>query len=646
MALIHLKNIHLAFGVAPILDGIDFSIDTGERVCLIGRNGEGKSTLFKLINGDIQPDSGEVIINSSIRIAMLEQDVPESEGRILDIVMGGSKQTAQLLIDYENSVDACSNGDMKACEKMAELQHEIDAVHGWDLQREATTLLTNMGLDPNDDLSSLSGGRKRRVLLARALVTKPDLLLLDEPTNHLDVASIEWLEQFLKDWQGLTLLFVTHDRAFVDKLATRIVELDRGKLSSYDVTQGAGGYARYQELKEQQLLAEEKNNANFDKKLAQEEVWIRQGIKARRTRNEGRVRELKALREERKARREQVGNVNITMSDGEKSGKLVCKVKNLHLEYDGDVLVDNFSTNIIRGDKIGIVGANGVGKTTLINAILDRSDDDVIKTGSVELGTNLQIAFFDQLRDQLDLEASVAQNVSEGSDFIEVAGRKTHIMSYLQDFLFAPERARTPVKALSGGERNRVLLAKQLLKPANILVLDEPTNDLDMATLELLEESVASFNGTILLISHDRAFMDNVVTSTWVFDKDDQGKGIVKEYVGGYQDYLRQQQREEAMQAADRKKNAEKTTPSTSTKPITATANKRKLSYNEQRELDALPKQIAELEQEQATLQSKLADGSWFTKDLVAAMAASERLTQIDELLMEKLERWDELEQD
>ena len=647
MALIHLKNIHLAFGVAPILDGIDFSIDTGERVCLIGRNGEGKSTLFKLINGDIVPDSGEVIINSSIRIAMLEQDVPESEGRILDIVMGGSKKTAQLLIDYEHSVDACSNGDMSACEKMAELQHEIDAVHGWDLQREATTLLTNMGLDPNDDLSSLSGGRKRRVLLARALVTKPDLLLLDEPTNHLDVASIEWLEQFLKDWQGLTLLFVTHDRAFVDKLATRIVELDRGKLSSYDVTQGAGGYARYQELKEQQLLAEEKNNANFDKKLAQEEVWIRQGIKARRTRNEGRVRELKALREERKARREQVGNVNITMSDGEKSGKLVCKVKNLHLEYDGHVLVDDFSTNIIRGDKIGIVGANGVGKTTLINAILDRSDDDVIKTGSVEMGTNLQIAFFDQLRDQLDLEASVAQNVSEGSDFIEIGGRKTHIMSYLQDFLFAPERARTPVKALSGGERNRVLLAKQLLKPANILVLDEPTNDLDMATLELLEESVASFNGTILLISHDRAFMDNVVTSTWVFDKDAQGRGIVKEYVGGYQDYLRQQQREDAMQAELRKTNAAKQNEATTNKSTpTPSTHKKKLSYNEQRELDALPKQIAELEAEQKQLQTKLADGSWFTEDLDAATAASERLAQIDELLMQKLERWDELEQD
>ncbi|MGM8872404.1 ATP-binding cassette domain-containing protein [Psychrobacter sp. 2Y5] len=644
MALIHLKNIHLAFGVAPILDGVDFSIEASERVCLIGRNGEGKSTLFKLINGTMQPDSGEVIVNSSVRVAMLEQDVPEARGRILDIVMGGSRHTADLLMAYNQQTDLCAEGDMDACERMATLQHDIDAVHGWDLEREATRLITTMGLDPNDDLSSLSGGRKRRVLLARALVTKPDVLLLDEPTNHLDVDSIEWLERFLLDWQGLTLLFVTHDRAFVNKLATRIVELDRGLLTSYDVTQGAKGYARYQELKEQQLLAEEKNNANFDKKLAQEEVWIRQGIKARRTRNEGRVRDLKALREERSQRREQVGNVNITMGEGEKSGKLVCKVKNLHLEYDGNVLVDNFSTTIMRGDKIGIIGPNGAGKTTLIKALLDMSDDEVTKTGTVELGTNLQIAFFDQLRDQLDLEASVAQNVSEGSDFIEVGGRKTHIMSYLQDFLFAPERARTPVKALSGGERNRVLLAKQLLKPANILVLDEPTNDLDMATLELLEESVSSFNGTILLISHDRSFMDNVVTSTWVFDTDEDGNGVVDEYVGGYQEYLIQKNRAQAVKApstASTSKANQK--PATPTKPNKA---QKKLSFNEQRELDSLPKEITKLESEQAQLQDKLADGSWFNEDFDAATAASERLAVIEEEMMTKLERWETLEND
>lgn len=648
MALIHLKDIHLAFGVAPVLDGVDFSIEAGERVCLIGRNGEGKSTLFKLISGTLQPDSGEVIINNSVRVAMLEQDVPETSGRILDIVMGGSKRTAELLINYNAQTDLCANGDMAACERMADLQHDIDAVHGWDLEREATRLITTMGLDPEADLSSLSGGRKRRVLLARSLVTKPDVLLLDEPTNHLDVDSIEWLERFLLEWQGLTLLFVTHDRAFVNKLSTRIIELDRGQLTSYDVTQGEGGYARYQELKELQLLAEEKNNANFDKKLAQEEVWIRQGIKARRTRNEGRVRDLKALREERSQRREQVGNVNITMGQGEKSGKLVCKVKNLHLQYDDHVLVDNFSTSIMRGDKIGIIGPNGAGKTTLIKALLDMSDDDVIKTGSVELGTNLKIAFFDQLRDQLDLEASVAQNVSEGSDFVEVGGRKTHIMSYLQDFLFAPERARTPVKALSGGERNRVLLAKQLLKPANILVLDEPTNDLDMATLELLEESVASFGGTILLISHDRSFMDNVVTSTWVFDTDEEGRGTVSEYVGGYQEYLVQKNRSDAANAtkaniSNAQNNAQSKAKAAAPTPKPASATK-KLNYNEQRELDNLPKEIAALEAEQSELQDKLADGSWFIKDFDAATIASERLSVIEDEMMIKLERWDALD--
>lgn len=647
MALIHLKDIHLAFGIAPILDGVNLSIDAGERLCLIGRNGEGKSTLLKLIHGDLQSDSGEVIINNAVRIGMLEQDVPENHGNILDIVMGGNKQASELLTDYHHLSQQCADGNMQACERMAQLQSQIDAIHGWDLERQANTLITNMGLNPDGDISELSGGRKRRVLLARALVTRPDVLLLDEPTNHLDVDSIEWLEQFLLDWQGLTLLFITHDRQFVDKLATRIVELDRGKLSSYDVSQGIKGYARYQELKEQQLIAEEKAFANFDKKLAQEEVWIRQGIKARRTRNEGRVRALKQLREERKQRRDAVGQVNITMSDAEQSGKLVCHVKNLHLEYDGNVLVDNFNTTIMRGDRIGIIGANGVGKTTLIKAILGMNNDDITQTGSVKLGTNLQVAFFDQLRDQLDLEASVAQNVSEGSDHIEVGGRKTHIISYLQDFLFSPERARTPVKALSGGERNRVLLAKQLLKPANILVLDEPTNDLDMPTLELLEESVASFNGTLLLISHDRAFMDNVVTSTWVFSTDANGNGMVQEYVGGYQDYLVQKQRQQSAIKNQPKDQHTKDKPNKTTAKKTApqqTKSSRKLSYKEQRELDGLPAEIGELETEQQQLQDKLADGSWFNTDLVGATKASERLAQIDELLLAKLERWDELE--
>lgn len=647
MALIHLRNIHLAFGVAPVLDGVDFNIESGERVCIIGRNGEGKSTLFKVISGQIKADSGDFSINNGLKIAMLEQDIPEASGNVKDIVMAGAGNIKDVLAEYDKQSYACADGDMKACERMSDLQHQIDDANGWDLAREVDTLLSMMNLDSNADISELSGGRKRRVLLARALVTKPDVLLLDEPTNHLDVESIEWLEQFLLTSQGLTLLFISHDRAFIDKIATRIVELDRGVLRSFDVQydpeQALSGYARYQELKEQQLAAEEKSNANFDKKLAEEEVWIRQGIKARRTRNEGRVRALKALRNERSERREQVGQVNISMNDGDSGGKLVCKVKNLNLAYasvnNGKKLVKDFSTTIVRGDRIGIVGKNGVGKSTLIHAILGIDQPDIIKTGSVKLGTNLDIAFLDQLRDQLDLEATVVQNVAEGSDFVEVGGKKKHIIGYLQDFLFAPERARTPVKALSGGERNRVLLAKQLLKPANVLVLDEPTNDLDMATLELLEEAVNSFNGTILLISHDRTFMDNVVTSTWVFDTDEEGNGVVKEYVGGYQDYLVQKAREttKATNTPKAEKVEKKAVAETATTP------KRKLSYKEQQELLNLPKEIEKLEAEQATLNEKLADGSWFTTDLANATKASERVAEIDELLLEKMEQLEQL---
>lgn len=646
MALIHLKNISLAFGVAPVLDHVNFSLDTGERVCLIGRNGEGKSTLFKLIDGTQAPDDGEIIIADGLRVAMLAQDVPNDDGTLLDIVMNGDEKVATLLRQYHDLSDKCGVGDMTACERMTDVQHEIDALHGWDLERNARTLLDNMGLNPTDRLADLSGGRKRRVLLARALVVKPDVLLLDEPTNHLDVESIDWLENYLLG-QNLTVLFITHDRQFVDNLATRIVELDRGKLSTYDITQGVKGYARYQELKELELESEAKSFAEFDKKLAQEEIWIRQGIKARRTRNEGRVRALKALREERKQRRDVVGSVSLTQNVSEKSGKIVCEVKDLSLQYDGKILVKNFSTLLMRGDKVGIIGNNGVGKTTLIRTVLGL-DDSAKVGGTVKLGTNLNIAFFDQLKDQLDGEKSVAENVSEGSDYVDVGGRRTHILGYLQDFLFTPNRARTPVKALSGGEKARVLLAKNLLKPANVLVLDEPTNDLDMATLELLEEFVAGFDGTILLISHDRTFMDNVVTQTWVFGTDKDGHGVIDEYVGGYQDYLTQKARSEPTKPkADKVEKAEKSETVKTDKPKSDTPKaeqKRKLSYKEQRELESLPNEIAELESEQSELNDKLADGSLFVSDLALATQYSERLGEIDELLMEKLERWDELE--
>ena len=646
MALIHLKNISLAFGVAPVLDHVNFSLDTGERVCLIGRNGEGKSTLFKLIDGTQAPDDGEIIIADGLRVAMLAQDVPNDDGTLLDIVMNGDEKVATLLRQYHDLSDKCGVGDMTACERMTDVQHEIDALHGWDLERNARALLDNMGLNPTDRLADLSGGRKRRVLLARALVVKPDVLLLDEPTNHLDMESIDWLENYLLG-QNLTVLFITHDRKFVDNLATRIVELDRGKLSTYDVTQGVKGYARYQELKELELASEAKSFEEFDKKLAQEEVWIRQGIKARRTRNEGRVRALKALREERKQRRDVAGSVSLTQNVSEKSGKIVCEVKDLSLQYDGKTLVKNFSTLLMRGDKVGIIGNNGVGKTTLIRTVLGL-DDSAKVGGTVKLGTNLNIAFFDQLKDQLDFDKSVAENVSEGSDYVDVGGRRTHILGYLQDFLFTPNRARTPVKALSGGEKARVLLAKNLLKPANVLVLDEPTNDLDMATLELLEEFVAGFEGTILLISHDRTFMDNVVTQTWVFGTDKDGHGVIDEYVGGYQDYLTQKARSEPTKPkTDKVEKAEKSETVKTDKPKSDTPKpeqKRKLSYKEQRELESLPNEIAELESEQSELNDKLADGSLFVSDLALATQYSERLGEIDELLMEKLERWDELE--
>ena len=631
MAYITLRDVQLAFGGPALLDGANFNLERGERVCLIGRNGEGKSTLLKLIEGSLLPDHGEVLVQNGLTISMLAQDVPMDSGKVADIVADGAGEAAEVLKQYHAASDACVLGDMAACERMGDLQHKLDQLDGWSLENKVNTILGKMGLDPNADLADLSGGRKRRVLLARALLTQPDVLLLDEPTNHLDVESIEWLEKFLLDQNNLTLLFISHDRAFVDSLATRIVELDRGTLRSFE-----GNYSRYLELKAQQLEAEEKQNALFDKKLAEEEAWIRQGIKARRTRNEGRVRALKALREESKARRFQQGKVNMGVQEAQRSGKLVFDIEHLSVQYGDKPLIHDFSALVMRGDRIGLVGDNGVGKTTLIKAILG----DVEHTGTVKTGTQLEVAYFDQLRNQLELEKSVAANVSEGSDFVDVNGQRRHIYSYLQDFLFSPERARTPVKALSGGERNRVLLAKLLLKPSNLIVMDEPTNDLDMVTLELLEEMLAEYKGTLLLISHDRAFMDNVVTSTWVFD----GKGGIAEYIGGYQDYLLQRPDEKVVdQKADVKK-AQAKAEAEKLAAQAATTKKVKLSYKDQRELEQLPAEIENLEAEQSELSEKLADGSWFLKDADAATQASQRLAEIEEVLLEKLERWDELE--
>ncbi|ARG18378.1 TPA: ATP-binding cassette domain-containing protein [Acinetobacter nosocomialis] len=631
MAYITLRDVQLAFGGPALLDGANFNLERGERVCLIGRNGEGKSTLLKLIEGSLLPDSGEVSIQNGLTVSMLAQDVPMDSGKVADIVADGAGEAAEVLKAYHQATDACMLGDMEACDRMGNLQHKLDQLDGWALENKVNALLSKMGLDPNADLADLSGGRKRRVLLARALLTQPDVLLLDEPTNHLDVESIEWLEKFLLDQNNLTLLFISHDRSFVDSIATRIVELDRGILRGYE-----GNYSRYLELKAQQMEAEEKQNALFDKKLAEEEAWIRQGIKARRTRNEGRVRALKALREESKARRSQQGKVSMATQEANRSGKLVFDIEHLSVSYDGKPLIKDFSTLVMRGDRIGLVGDNGVGKTTLIKAILG----EIEHGGSVKTGTQLEIAYFDQLRNALDLEKTVMANVSEGSDFVDVNGNRRHIYSYLQDFLFSPERARTPVKALSGGERNRILLAKLLLKPSNLIVMDEPTNDLDMVTLELLEEMLSEYKGTLLLISHDRAFMDNVVTSTWVFD----GKGGIAEYIGGYQDYLLQRPDEKVV---DQKSDVKKAQAKAEAEKAAAqsTVKKVKLSYKDQRELEQLPAEIEKLEVEQAELSDKLADGSWFVSDADAATQASQRLAEIEELLLEKLERWDELEQ-
>lgn len=631
MAYITLRDVHLAFGGPALLDGANFNLERGERVCLIGRNGEGKSTLLKLIEGSLLPDGGEVSIQNGLTVSMLAQDVPMDSGKVADIVADGAGEAASVLKEYHEASDACVLGDMDACDRMGMLQHKLDQLDGWALENKVNTILGKMGLDPNADLADLSGGRKRRVLLARALLTQPDVLLLDEPTNHLDVESIEWLEKFLLDQNNLTLLFISHDRSFVDSIATRIVELDRGILRSYE-----GNYSRYLDLKAQQMEAEEKQNALFDKKLAEEEAWIRQGIKARRTRNEGRVRALKVLREESKARRSQQGKVSMATQEANRSGKLVFEIENLSVSYDSKPLIKDFSAIVLRGDRIGLVGDNGVGKTTLIKAILGQ----IQHGGSVKTGTQLEVAYFDQLRNALDLEKTVMANVSEGSDFVDVNGNRRHIYSYLQDFLFSPERARTPVKALSGGERNRILLAKLLLKPSNLIVMDEPTNDLDMVTLELLEEMLSEYKGTLLLISHDRAFMDNVVTSTWVFD----GKGNIDEYIGGYQDYLEQRPDQKVVDQKSDVKKAQAKAEAAALAAATPAPKKVKLSYKDQRELEQLPAEIEKLEAEQSELSDKLADGSWFVSDANAATLASQRLAEIEELLLEKLERWDVLE--
>ncbi|QNQ96507.1 MULTISPECIES: ATP-binding cassette domain-containing protein [Pseudomonas] len=638
MALLKFTNVSLAFGVTPLLDGVSWQIERGERVCIIGRNGTGKSSLLRIVKGEQQADDGEVWRAPAIKIGELPQELPRADDRsVFDVVAAGLAGVGELLAEYHHlTQDTSGELDM---ERLMHVQQELEARDGWRLQQLVDSTLSRLQLPAEKTLAELSGGWRRRVLLAQALVAEPDLLLLDEPTNHLDIGAIAWLEDALRGYPG-AVLFITHDRAFLQALATRILELDRGNLIDWQ-----GDYASFLVHKEQQLAAEETANALFDKRLAQEEVWIRQGIKARRTRNEGRVRALKAMRNERSERRERQGKANLLLETADKSGKQVILAE--HMSYahpGGEPLIRDLTLLIQRGDRIGLLGPNGSGKTTLLKLLLG---DLQPTTGKIQYGTKLEIAYFDQLRLQLEPEKTVIDNLAEGREFITINGQDRHVLSYLGDFLFSPQRARTPVKALSGGERARLLLAKLFSKPANLLVLDEPTNDLDVETLELLEEVLLSFEGTVLMVSHDRAFLDNVVTSTLVFE----GEGRVREYVGGYQDWLRQggsprllgvQTREDGKPAPA----AAKTEPAPAVAPVAAAAApaRRKLSYKEQRELDALPGAIETAEIELEALQTAIADPGFYQLPGEVTQAKLARMDALQAELDRLIERWAELE--
>jgi ATP-binding cassette subfamily F protein uup len=629
MALLTLRNISLSYGHPPLLDDLSFSLEAGERVCLIGRNGEGKSTLLKVVSDEVKADSGERVLRKGAKVARLEQEVPQGlSGSIFDVVADGLGGLAALVKEYHEASHALSmDSSDKALQHLAQAQHALEAANGWQLEQQVEQVISRMQLDTGAEFAGLSGGMKRRVLLARALVGNPDILLLDEPTNHLDVEAIEWLERFLLGWPG-SLVFITHDRGFLQNLATRIVELDRGQIADFP-----GDYANYLRRREEMDHAEAQENARFDKRLAQEETWIRQGIKARRTRNEGRVRQLKAMREECQARRKRQGTANLTMNAADRSGKLVCEAVNVSYAWEGKPIIKDFTSTILRGDRIGIVGPNGCGKSTLLNLLLGKLKP---RQGSIDLGTRMEVAYFDQLRDQLDLEKTVLDNVAGGSDKVSINGKEKHVISYLADFLFPAKRCRQPVSALSGGERNRLLLAKLFTKPANVLVLDEPTNDLDLETLELLEELLLNFAGTLLLVSHDRAFLDNVVTSTFVFEGDAQANA----YVGGYNDWLRQRQVPIAEEAGsqDKSKADKKAVDKPTEKP-------KKRSYKDQRELDQLPGLIESLETEQAELQTQLSDPEFYQHEGSEGLAKlGDRLRVVEVELEQAYNRWAELE--
>ncbi|MDP2902396.1 MAG: ATP-binding cassette domain-containing protein [Methylovulum sp.] len=630
MPLLRLTNVSIAYGTHALLKNADFQLDAGERVGLLGRNGEGKSTLMKIIAGNVHADHGEIWRQPELKLSWLAQspDLPD-DATIYDAVADGLGELGHWITRYHTLSLTMDYDDEKSLNELGDLQHKLEAHNGWHYNNRIEATLSKLDLPGELSISGLSGGWKRRVALAQALVIEPDVLLLDEPTNHLDFESISWLEEQILNFQG-AVLFVTHDRAFLQKLATRIIDLDRGNLVSWQ-----GSYDDYLRRKAAALEDEANQNAEFDKKLADEEVWIRQGVKARRTRNEGRVRALEKLRNERAQRRNTQGTAKLALNRGDVSGKKVIEVDDICFSYSDRQIVSHFSTLIQRGDKIGLIGANGAGKSTLLKLLLKQLEPD---SGTVDQGTRLEIAYFDQLRDQLDPNMTVADTVADGNDFVDIAGNKRHVMSYLGDFLFAPARARSPVKSLSGGEKNRLLLARLFTKPANLIVMDEPTNDLDLETLELLEEKLVNYDGTLLLVSHDRAFLDNVVTSVFVLD----GSGVVNEFIGGYSDWLAYT--EEAKQAVAAKKPAE---PKKQDKPAVAT-KKKKLNFKGQQELDKLPALIEELENRQAELTRQISSADFYTQTGTGKQSivadTLEELKQLEAKLTQTYQRWDELE--
>ena len=626
MPLLTLDRVSVAYGHLPLLDDTSLQIEPGERVCIIGRNGTGKSTLLNVLAGAVPPDTGRVWTQPDLRIGHLAQDAPFFDERpVFDVVADGLGDLASLVTDYHHAAVAVSEAATpEHLERLGALQHDLEQRDGWRLEQQVEVVLDRLGLPADASAATLSGGWRRRVLLARALAGQPGLLLLDEPTNHLDIESMTWLESFLTSYGG-TVVFVTHDRVFLQNVATRIVELDRGRVSSWP-----GDYANFLRRKEEWLSTEAVRQEKFDKKLAEEEVWLRQGIKARRTRNEGRVRALMAMRAERAAWRAQTGTVRLQADASERTGRMVFEAERLSKSFGDTAVARDLTLRIVRGDRIGLIGPNGSGKTTLLRMLLGELPPDA---GEVRPGANLQVAYYDQLREQLDPERTVVDTIGDGRETVTINGREQHVHGYLRDFLFPPERAQSPVRALSGGERNRLLLARLFTKPANVLVLDEPTNDLDIETLELLESLLADWPGTLLLVSHDRAFIDNVVTSTLVFE----GQGRIKEYVGGYEDWLRQRAAVTEREAGPKTRNYERASPPPSSGP-------RKASHREQQELLALPGRIERLEAEQQRLQDAVASPDFYKEPSDAIARTLARLETIEQELLDVLARWDELD--